>query len=233
MKTRSESEEILALDRSEYFKGCSLANKKLFLTLCSSRMYAKDTLLFSEGMSGDGLYLVVSGRVRLFTSYGLGDEFTISIQSNGCLFGEVSVISGFKRSASAIVVEKCRLLFLESALYREWIDKNPSFMEEVVTGLARRLVSTTKEARSLALENVRQRVIRFLLKCAEEQLSSNFNDSTEFPVHLENGFSHQELASMIGSSREMVSKTLSSLAKEGFISLREGKKLSILKSFDY
>ena len=202
-----------ALDESEV---ASLASH------CEIRPYAPGTTLFSEGEPCKGLYIVVSGRIRIFKTSLSGREQILAVEGPGASVAELPVFDGGSYPASAAALEKTEALFVSRADIRKVCLEKPEVslkLLQVVGARLRRLVGIIEE---LSFTTVRHRLISLLLRQAKAQ-----GQSTERGVMFSLEFSHQELAAQIGTVRELVSRNLARLQAQSFIEMN-GRQITIV-----
>ena len=168
------------------------------------RRYRKGTILIQEGERGDTLYIVLAGRVKAFSVDERDREIVYGVYGPGEYLGEMS-LDGGTRSASVITLETTSCAVITRQTLREHIAANPEFAFELLARVIHRARLATQSARSMALMDVYARVVLLL-----EQLSTEQPDGT----HLIRGrLTHQEIASRVGCSREMVSRLLKDLER--------------------
>jgi CRP/FNR family transcriptional regulator, cyclic AMP receptor protein len=186
------------------------------------RSYSAGELLFSEGDPCAGLYLIASGRVRIFKASPSGREQVLAVEGAGASIAELPVFDGGSYPASASAVEPADLLFVSRKDFHSVCLEHPEValkVLQVVGGRLRRLVGIIEE---LSFTTVRHRLISWLLR----QARTEGRRSEHGPiVSLTAG--HQELASQIGTVRELVSRNLARLQAQGFISV-SGREVTIL-----
>jgi CRP/FNR family transcriptional regulator, cyclic AMP receptor protein len=197
----------------------SMDNEKLFAALNPSlrvlaargtlRNYRKNTVVLTEGESGDSLFVLLSGEVKVFATDEHGRELTYSTIGAGDYFGEMS-LDGGPRSASVMTLEPTVCSVVSRAAVRDHIAEEPEFALELVAQVIRRARAATETARQMALLDVYGRVIHVL----EDQHGPVKGE----PIELTQ-ITHQAIASRVGASREMVSRLLKDLEKGGYIEL--------------
>jgi CRP/FNR family cyclic AMP-dependent transcriptional regulator len=184
------------------------------------RRYPKGTLIIQEGDRGDTLYIIVSGQLRAFSADETGREITYGVYGPGEYMGEMSLDGGL-RSASVITQEPCACVVLTRDTLTRHIAEHPEFAFELLAKVIHRARSVTLSAKRLALNDVYGR-LRLLLTQPPAEASGADG--------LFNGrLTHQEVASRIGSSREMVSRLLKDLERGGYIAQQRGR-LQVLRS---
>lgn len=200
----------MLLDNISLFAGLSEADRDAINKLAVTRSYAKNTLVMCEGDRSDSLYILLSGKVKVFLSDEEGKEVTLNTQGPGEYFGELAMLDEAPRSASVITVEDTKLAVISKAAFDECLEKNPKIALTLIRGLARRLRELTENVRNLALMDVYGRVARTLLDLAEEK---------DGKLVISQKLTQREIASMVGASREMVSRILRDLSVGGYITI--------------
>jgi len=174
-----------------------------------ARTFPKNTVVVNEGDRTDSLYIVVSGRVKIYLSDEKGKEIVLNEAGPGEYFGEMVLDEG-PRSASVMTLEPTRFLIVPKEDFREFVAKSPEFSLHLVCKLIRRVRALTSNVKSLALMDVYGRVARMLLELAKER------DGVRV---IEGRPTQQEMASRIGASREMVNRILKDLSEGGYITV--------------
>ena len=182
------------------------------------RPYPRNAIIVTEGDETDSLYVMLSGRARVYVSDERGREATLNQIGPGEYFGEVT-LDGGPRSASVMALEECRCAVIRRAELTAFIERNPGFALHLVKKLAHRVRDLTENVRSLALMDVYGRVARLLLELAEEK---------DGRLVVAEPLTHKEIASRVGASREMISRIFSDLADGGYLR-KEGGQLVIAR----
>lgn len=214
----SDVSQILA--RVPIFADLSAAESQFLSERAVAREYGPGEIVFSEGQPCAGLFVVETGHLRIFKSSASGREQVLSIDGPGSSVAELPVFDGGTYPASAAAVDQIRLLFISKQDFHSLCLLHPQValkVLKVVGGRLRRLVGIIEE---LSFTTVRSRLISYLLR----QARPGGNGSSELVLPASN----QELASHIGTVRELVSRNLSRLQAEGFIQM-DGKTVRILK----
>ncbi|MCC6211035.1 MAG: Crp/Fnr family transcriptional regulator, partial [Burkholderiales bacterium] len=175
-----------------------------------ARSYPRGTIVVAEGDSGDSLYVIVEGRVKIYASDEDGAEVVFVTQGPREYFGEM-VLDGGVRSASVVTLEKSRFLVVPMASLRQVIAENPGFALSIMKKLIGRVREMTTGMKNLALMDVYGRVVRLLAELAERR---------DEGLVIEGRHTHQDLASRVGASREMVGRVLKDLTGGGYITLQ-------------
>ena len=179
--------------------------------LATTRTYSKNTIIITEGDDSDSLYAVLSGKVKVYLSDDEGKEIIINILSGGDYFGELALMDDEPRSASVMTLEESKLAVLSKSAFEDCLKKNPQVALPIIKGLSARLRNLTENVKSLALMDVYGRVARTLLEMAEP-VGENLVISQRL--------TQREIASMVGASREMVSRILKDLSVGGYITIQ-------------
>jgi CRP/FNR family cyclic AMP-dependent transcriptional regulator len=182
------------------------------------RSFPKNTILINEGEQGDSLYLVVSGRVKVFASNAAGREFVLSFFGPGEYVGEMS-LDGSPRSASVMTVEPTTCAIINRASFREFILVHPDVALHLIEKLIQRVRVATENIKSLALSDVYGRLVRLITALAVER-----NGKLIVPEKL----TQQAIAERVGASRDMISRLMRDLVAGGYLAI-EDKTITILK----
>lgn len=174
------------------------------------RNYRKNTIILNEGEPGDSLFVLLQGQVKVYATDENGREITYGTIEAGDYFGEMS-LDGGSRSASVMTLDNCLCALVSRAAVQQHLAEEPQFALQLVTQVIRRARSATETARQMALLDVYGRVIHTL----EGQQGPATHQS---PVLLTQ-ITHQQIASRVGASREMVSRLLKDLEKGGYVEL--------------
>lgn len=183
------------------------------------RTYKKASVVINEGDVGESIFVLLQGKVKVFATDEDGREITYGTIEAGDYFGEMS-LDGGPRSASVMTLESCTCSVVSRSAVRDHLADEPEFALDLVAQVIRRARSATETARNMALLDVYGRVIAALE-------SHEGPGSAETPVQLSQ-ITHQNIASRVGASREMVSRLLKDLEKGGYIELGV-KRITLLK----
>jgi len=175
-----------------------------------TRTFPKSTVIISEGDPAESLYIIVSGRVKVFVADPGGREIVLLTQGPGEYFGEMMLDEG-PRSASIMTLDKSVFLVIRKADLREFLVRNPGFAVRLIEKLIHRVRSLTASVKSLALMDVYGRVARLLLELAEER---------DGVWVIGERLTQQDIASRVGASREMVSRIFKDLTDGGYVAVQ-------------
>jgi CRP/FNR family cyclic AMP-dependent transcriptional regulator len=212
-----QQENKLFLRRVPLLAGLSEQQLESLASGSTRRNYARGRTIVSEGEPSQSLYILLSGRAKVQRSDAEGKEVILAVLSAGDWFGEMSMIDEAARSASVITLESCDFMAIEKSSFREMLAQNPEVSMAVMRGLVARLREADRKIETLALLDVYGRVARVLL---------DFSEEVEGERIVKNRLPRQEIAKMIGASREMVSRVMKGLETDGFVvPLPEGRLL--------
>jgi CRP/FNR family cyclic AMP-dependent transcriptional regulator len=182
------------------------------------RSYPKNAVLINEGDGGDSLYIVLSGRVKVYSSNPAGREVVIAFHGPGEYLGEMS-LDGSPRSASVVTLEPTTCALVTRASFREFILAHPEFALHLIERLIQRVRVTTESVKSLALSDVYGRLVKLLLALAVER-----DGRLIVPEKL----TQQDIAERVGASRDMISRLLKDLVAGGYLDVSD-RTITVLK----
>ena len=182
------------------------------------RSFPRNAVLINEGDLGDALYVILSGRVKVFSSNEAGREFVIDFHAAGEYVGEMT-LDGEPRSASVMTVEPTTCAVVNRTQFRDFILAHPDFAMHLIERLIHRVRVTTGNLKSLALSDVYGRLVRLL-----NALAKNVDGRQVVMEKL----TQQEIADRVGASRDMIGKLLKDLVAGGYLGVEE-RTISIRK----
>lgn len=188
--------------------------------VASRRSFARGAAVIAAGEVTDSLYVVISGRLKVIMSNDANREIILSLLSRGEYFGEMVPIDPSTRSASVITLEPCELLVLSNQAFSRCLSENFDMAMAVLRCLVKRLRDADRKIGSLALMDVYGRVAQLLLEMSE---------TIDGEHVVTRKVVKQDMARMIGASREMVSRVMKDLEARGFIEIR-GKTIYLRDS---
>jgi CRP/FNR family cyclic AMP-dependent transcriptional regulator len=183
----------------------------LLSRVVSRRSYARGSLILGAGDPTDSLYVLISGRIKVFMSDMEGKEVILAILGPNEFVGEMGLIDNSPRSANVVALEPCEVVCISKPDFKRCLAENFDMAMTVMRGLVKRLREADNLIGSLALMDVFGRVARLLLETAEV-----INGEKVVTKKL----SKQDIARMIGASREMVSRVMKHLQSAGYIEVR-------------
>ena len=187
----------------------------------TTRRFERGELLFSEGDPCSGLFLIASGKIRIFKLSASGREQVLAVEGPGSSFAELPVFDGGTYPASASVLEDAELLFISRKDFQNFCLEHPDVALKVIAVVGSRLRRLVGIIEELSFTTVRQRLIALILRLAQDD-----GASSKAGIAIELTKSHQELASELGTVRELVSRNLGRLQAEGFLNV-DGRKIII------
>ena len=182
------------------------------------RTFPRNTVLINEGDRGDTLYVILSGRVKVFSSNEAGREFVIDFQGPGEYVGEM-MLDGEPRSASVTTVEQTTCAVVSRAQFREFILAHPDFAMHLIERLIHRVRVTTGNLKSLALSDVYGRLARLLTALVQD-----VDGRLVVPEKL----TQQDIADRVGASRDMIGKLMKDLVAGGYLAVEE-RTITVLR----
>jgi len=168
--------------------------------LAVTRKYPKNTILVTEGDDSNHMYIIREGKVSVYLSDEDGKQVILNYMQEGEYFGELSLLDGKPRSASVMTVVASELVVISRSSFQSLMEGNHEFALVMTRELTRRVRELTENVRDLALLDVYGRVSHTLEKLCDENKRINNPKVT-----------HQDIANMVGSSREMVSRIMKQL----------------------
>ena len=193
------------------FSGLEEAQLEVLVRTVVRKSVARNAKIIGAGDPTDSLYIVINGRLKVLMGDEQGREVILSILGPGEFFGEMGLIDDSPRSASVVTLEPCELLTISKADFKRSLAENSDLSMMVMRGLVKRLREADQKIGSLALMDVYGRVARLLLEMADDV------DGEKVVVKK---MSKQDIAKMIGASREMVSRVMKDLQLGGYIEIR-------------
>ncbi|MCH9697229.1 MAG: Crp/Fnr family transcriptional regulator [Gammaproteobacteria bacterium] len=198
------------LQRVPIFSGLSTTALTTLAEHASTKTYTKNSIVISEGETGDALYIIASGKVRICLSDEGGKEVCLGTEAAGQCFGEYALLDESPRSATVITESKSVFVVISRRNFNQWLDENPKASLSIMKELVAKIRDLTENVKILALCDVYGRLVKVMMSMAVQE-GDNYVIQTK-PTQ-------QELANRIGSSREMVSKIFKELSKGGYIEL--------------
>ena len=185
------------------------------LTALSSTMARKSALknrtVLKIGDLTDSLYIIIAGRCKVQMSDNEGKEVILAVLGPGDFFGEMGLLDDAPRAASVVTIESCEFLTIAKDAFNALLKDNFEMAMVIMRGLVKRLREADRKIESLALLDVYGRVARVLIEYSEEINGQKI---------VKNKLPRQDIAKMIGASREMVSRVMKGLEVGGYIEVR-------------
>lgn len=205
------------ISNARIFGSLSSEDVNALIKLGEKRHWPKGGQIIREGDIGDALYIILSGRLKVVLYGEEGKEIVLSIMKEGDIFGEMALFDGEPRSANVEVMEDAECLVIHGNALMEYIKTHPAVAINFLSHLSRRLREADRQIGGLALLDVCGRIAHTFLGIA------NPGGKTEKGVVAIERLTHEEIAAMIGSSREVVSRALKKMAQEGYVEIEKEK----------
>ena len=177
------------------------------------KTFPRNALLLNEGDPTDSLYVILSGRVRVYCGDEEGNEIVLNDLGPLDYFGELALIDHEPRSASVITLEPSRLAIIHRKDFLHYLSHQPEIAINLLKTLVSKLRRETESVKSLALMDVYGRVAKLLLELAEER---------EGQLRVER-LTYREIGSRVGASREMVGRIFKDLKQGGYITFEKNE----------
>lgn len=175
---------------------------------------SKGQILFHEGDRGERLYIITDGKMKLGHTSSDGRESLLAVLGPGELLGELSLFDPGPRTATATALTDVSLMALAHVALRPWLTGRPEVAEALLGALAQRLRRTNEQMADLVFSDVPGRVAKTLLELGEK-----FGRQLPDGLHVTHDMTQEELAQLVGASRETVNKALADFAARGWIRL--------------
>jgi CRP/FNR family cyclic AMP-dependent transcriptional regulator len=215
-------DEILA--RAAMFQGVEPRAASALIEQLQPVHFARRHTVFAEGEPGDRLYIIVSGKVKISRRSPDGREGLLTIMGPSDMFGDLSVFDPGPRTWSATTITEVRGVSMDHDAFRAWIVDRPEIAGQLLRVLARRLRRTNDNMVHLIFTDVPGRVAKLLL-----QLARRFGTREGGGTRVTHDLTQEEIAQLVGASRETVNKALVDFAHRGWITL-EHKSVLICDS---
>ena len=177
---------------------------------CQTRTYPANAILITEGDLTDSLYVIIEGEVKVFANDNHGKEVILNILGPGEYFGEIALVDDQPRSASVMTIAPTKVMIISKHNFKRCLEENPEISFNLIRALTKQVRALTDSVKNLALMDVYGRVAHTLLDLADE---------IDGKQVIEQKLTHQDIANMVGASREMVSRILKDLSTGGYITV--------------
>ena len=204
------------------FAGLDPDDAKPLLDSMNTVHLSRGEMLFAEGVQGDRLYVIGTGKIKLGSRSGDGRENLLAVLGPGEMFGELSLFDPGPRTLTASAVADTTLYELTHVELVTWLERHPAMSKVLLAALARRLRRTNENLADLVFSDVPGRVAKALL-----DLSKRFGQPLDDGLRVAHDLTQEELAQLVGASRETVNKALADFAARGWVR-REGRAVVLL-----
>jgi CRP/FNR family transcriptional regulator, cyclic AMP receptor protein len=212
IETPQDQAVIEAIGRSLLFKGVADEDLQTIAPMLRQRRYRAGETIFHEGDPGDAMHVIASGRAKISIESLDGEEAILVTLGPGDVFGELVLLDGAPRSATAIAVEPTVTYTLPQPAFGPLIAENDAFRSAVMRNLAHELRRLTVDASELHFLDLAGRLASRLARMAEEIAPGQNKE-----VRLGQSFTQSELAAMIGGTRQSVNRVVGELVADGLI----------------
>ena len=199
---------LVVLRTVPLFSGLSESELEKLSKVCGRKRVERGAFILRAGDSSDSLYIMLTGRAKVTKADEEGRENILDWLDYGEFFGEMGLIDGSPRSANVVASEVCELLVLDKEAFQRCLQDNFQVAQKLMQILVHRMREAGRKIESLALLDVYGRVARLLLELSVEEEGQRV---------VKKKVSKQDMARMIGASREMVSKVMRDLELSGYI----------------
>ena len=209
---------LVVLRNVPLFAGLEEGELEKLSKVAMRRRVERNAFVVRSGEDTDSLYILLTGRAKVTNTDEEGREIILAWLGQGEFFGEMGLIDGSPRSANVVAVEPCELLCLSKEAFQRCLQDNFQVAQKLMQILVRRLREADRKIESLALLDVYGRVARLLLDMSEEEDGKRV---------VKKKISKQDMARMIGASREMVSKVVRDLELSGYITFEDDRMIIV------
>ena len=217
-KKEQDMKDLQFLANTELFSELTDAQLALIGQDIVPRHYAQGEVIFREGDPGEVLYMVKSGQVRIFVNGLDGSETSVILFGrSGDIFGELAVIDGLPRSATAVALDTTTLYILERQIFSQHMRQMPQLSLNFMHELSKKVRYNTRQMDSLVSLPVPQRLARRLM-----ELAKNYGRVEENGVFIDMTLNQSQLASLIGATRESTNKGLRDFRQKEWIIVEQG-----------
>ncbi len=185
--------------------------------------YRKNQIIFLEEETGNYMYIVMAGKVKVTKSTSTGKETIIAIHQAGDFFGEMALLDGKTSPATVSAMEDCRIATIYQADFQRLIMTNEKVVRQIIQVLCSRLRQVWSQIQQLSHSSADDRIRAGLL-----QLSRKHGVQDARGIIIDLKITHQELAELVGTSRETVTRTLARLQKKGILQLDQ-RRIIVLR----
>ncbi len=221
-KVRTDHVDEAVVLAAPLFAGLDSEDAKPLLDSMGTVHFDRGTMLFAEGERGDRLYVIAEGKIKLGSSSSDGRENLLAVLGPGEMFGELSLFDPGPRTLTATAVADTTLYELAHAELVSWLERHPAMSKVMLAALARRLRRTNENLADLVFSDVPGRVAKALL-----DLAQRFGQPLDDGLRVAHDLTQEELAQLVGASRETVNKALADFAARGWVR-REGRAIVLL-----
>lgn len=201
------------LQKVLFFKGLSLKEIKQILAIAHIKRYKSGEIIFMKEDIGSQFFIVKSGKIKIFTSIGTEKRKTFAFLKKGDFFGEMSLLGGKVRSASAQAVEETELFVISKHNFKKLILERPEFAIKLLQTLVDRLYRSDKEVSSMLFHNILGRLADTIIELTQDKHTGPLTMAID----------QNELAEYMGTTRVPVCRAINTLKRSGVIDYKRGE----------
>ena len=187
------------------------------------RAYRKNKVIFMEEETGNYMYIVLAGKVKVTKATSGGKESILAIHRTGDFFGEMALLDGKTSPATVSAMEDCKIISVSSADFHNHLMRNEKVVQQIIQVLCARLRQVWGQVQALSYSTADARIRAGVYQLARKH---GVRDARGTIIDLK--ITHQELAEMVGTSRETVTRTLAHLRKQGILQIDQ-RRMILLK----
>jgi len=203
---------VTALAKSPLFAHASASTLQTVANNLRRRRFRRNEVIFHQGDPGDSLHIVSAGAVKIVLPSAEGEEAIIATLREGDFFGELSLLDGVSRSATATALEPSETLVLPRPIFRQLMQDDPGLRDALLAGLSHELRRLTAHVEELHFLDLAGRLAMRLTRLARDQVPG-----VQTEVRLSWPYTQSDLAAMIGGTRQSVNRLLSELVEDGLL----------------
>lgn len=211
------------LKKVPIFEGMGYEELEELEKITKERIFKKGSVIIVEGEKGEDVFIIRSGKVKIFKTTNEGREIILDIKGKSKIFAEVTLFNESKNPATVVAIEDSVILSLNNDDLKKIIKQNPDMALNIIRVLSKRLKESQSRIKSMASNDTYIRTAQVLIKLTEKYGVELENGAIELNLNI----TREELASLAGTSRETVSRALSQFKKEKAIKIT-GRKIIIL-----
>jgi CRP/FNR family transcriptional regulator len=207
---------ITTLKSVPAFNGLSQEDARELLNTCETVFYKKGRTIFSEGMPGNEVYLIMDGTIKITATAPQGRTKVLGMLTNGDFLGEMAAIVTEKRTATAYVHEDTTMIMIRRKDFLDFLKENNEVTMKVLRGLCEHVMEANEEIKNFTFHDQPGRLAQTLLA-----LHAKFPGKKGTPDLIDLKLTHQDLADMLGIARESITKIISTMKKDGAIDIQD------------
>jgi len=218
------SDIVARLEKAVLFDGLDADDLKRLAGIARESSLASGATLFEQGDESDGLYVIVSGILRIYLTGDDTREATINLLEDGETIGEIALLDGLPRSAGAAALTDAKLIFIPRDPFLKLLEESAKLAQQVILTLCERLRAANAQVDQAIFHDLRHRLVVLL-----RQLAIIHGHVEKDVAVVDLDITQGKLAQMLGASREAVNKQLRALAKDGKLEM-DGPRIRVFRS---